>query len=121
MNYIKPDMELVERWTSKMLRWGVWGSSGLMILGLVLAALQPSSYLSPTANPTLWGLFLHFLANPLEPSTLMYLGLVCLMLTPIVRVFAALTGFAAEKDWRFVAVSLVVFLMLIGEVIVSSL
>lgn len=121
MDNLNPHMELVERWTSKMLRWGVWGSSTLMILGLVMAALLPSAYQAPTANPTLWGLFSHFLANPLGPSTLMYLGLVCLMLTPIVRVFAALTGFAAERDWRFVAVSLVVFLMLIGEVIVSSL
>ena len=51
----------------------------------------------------------------------MYAGLVCLMLTPIVRVFTALIGFAAGKDWRFVAVSLVVFLMLLGEVIISSL
>ena len=121
MESLKPDLELVERWTSKMLRWGVWGSSVLMILGLLIAALRPSLYQPPPVNPTLGVLFSHFLEHPLGPSTLMYLGLVCLMLTPVVRVFAAVSGFAAEKDWKFLAVSLVVFLMLLGELIFSSL
>jgi uncharacterized membrane protein len=49
----------------------------------------------------------------------MFLGLVVLMLTPFLRVFIAMLGFAAEKDWKFTSVSLMVLLMLVAELIYS--
>jgi uncharacterized membrane protein len=49
----------------------------------------------------------------------MFSGLVLLMLTPFLRVLAAVIGFLAEKDVRFVAVSCVIFCMLLGELIFS--
>jgi uncharacterized membrane protein len=41
------------------------------------------------------------------------------MFTPILRVITAIFGFAVERDWRFVAVSSIVLLMLAGEIIYS--
>ncbi|MBI3787893.1 MAG: DUF1634 domain-containing protein, partial [Ignavibacteriales bacterium] len=51
--------------------------------------------------------------------TLLYAGLVVLMLTPFVRVLAAAIAFGTEKDWKFVGVSLVVLCMLVGELVFS--
>ena len=113
----RPD---VERWIGMVLRVGILGSSGLMVLGLLMSVVQPSQFQSPLANPSLRELASHFLEHPLDASTLMYAGLVCLMLTPIFRVLTALLGFAVERDRPFVLVSLVVFLMLLAEVLVSS-
>lgn len=110
----------LERRIGAVLRVGIWGSSGLMILGLIGAATQSAGFQPPGANPSLKELFLHFFAHPTDASTLMYAGLVCLMLTPILRVLTALFGFAAERDWKFVGVSLAIFLMLLGEVLLSA-
>jgi uncharacterized membrane protein len=49
----------------------------------------------------------------------MFAGLLLLMLTPFLRVFTAIVGFAAEKDRTFVLVALVVFVMLLGELVFS--
>jgi uncharacterized membrane protein len=44
---------------------------------------------------------------------------VLLMLTPFLRVLTAAAGFAVEKDRAFTLVSIVIFLMLIGELVYS--
>lgn len=109
----------VERWTSLSLKLGVWISGGLMVIGLVSAALQSFAISLPKDNPTLGALLRNVFSGSLDPVTTMFLGLVLLMLTPFLRVITALAGFAVEKDWKFVAVSLIVFLMLIGELVYS--
>lgn len=109
----------VEHWTSRVLRLGVWISAGCMICGLVLAALFPSSMLVFASSPSLQELLARCLSGTVDPSLCMYAGLVVLMCTPIVRVVTALIGFGVERDWRFVLVSAVVFLMLMGEIVYS--
>jgi uncharacterized membrane protein len=54
-----------------------------------------------------------------DPVMLMFAGLVMLMFTPILRVITAIYGFAMERDWRFVVVSSVVFILLAGEIMYS--
>jgi uncharacterized membrane protein len=109
----------VERWTSLSLKLGVWMSGGLMVIGLISAALQSFVISMPKDNPTLAALLRNVVSGSFDPVTTMFLGLVLLMLTPFLRVLTALVGFAAEKDWKFVIVSLVVLLMLIGELVYS--
>jgi uncharacterized membrane protein len=41
-------------------------------------------------------------------------GVLCLMTTPVIRVAVAIGEFAEDRDWRFVAVSLVVLAILAG-------
>jgi uncharacterized membrane protein len=108
-----------ERWTSRILRMGVWVSASLMAAGLLLAAMIPSSIIAPASNPSLGDLAGRMFSGSFDPVTLMFTGLVCLMFTPILRVITAVFGFAAERDWRFVFVSLIVFLMLAGEIVYS--
>jgi uncharacterized membrane protein len=108
-----------EWWTANVLRLGVWTSAAFMIIGLIFAAFQPQSIIEFSANPSLGSLATRFFSARLDPVTLMFAGLVLLMFTPIMRIVAAIFGFSFEKEWRFVIVSSVVLIMLIGEIIYS--
>ena len=110
---------LVEHWVGRVLRLGVWGSAGLMIAGLLLAWFSTGSVQPPSENPSPSQVLRSLLAGSLDPVTLIFAGLLLLMLTPYVRVLTAAVGFAAEKDRPFVAVALVVFAMLLGELVFS--
>ncbi len=107
--------------TSRALLIGVWISATLMILGLLIGILWPSSIISFSANPSIGTLFIRIFSGHLDPVTLMFVGLVLLMCTPVLRVMTAIFGFAMEKEMRFVLISSVVLIMLIGEIIYSIL
>ncbi len=109
----------VERWTSRSLKLGVWLSGAVMVIGLAMFAVRSSASPIPEHNPGLSELFNNLLHGTLDPFTLMYAGLVLLMFTPFLRVLTAAVGFAAEKDKRFVVVSLTVFALLICELLYS--
>ena len=109
----------VERWTSRTLRFGVWASGAFMVVGLGLISLQPIHIEASAGHPTFGELVARFFSHTLDALTVVYVGLVLLMMMPFLRVFTAILGFLAEKDWKFSAVSLVVFLMLVGELVYS--
>lgn len=114
-----------DRLISRTLRFGVWTSSLFMAAGLFAVFLQSGTVQVPEQNPLLTeifsGLFSKTMLVPGEAETvrLLYAGLVVLMFTPFVRVIAAAIAFGAEKDWKFVGVSLVVLCMLVGELVFS--
>jgi uncharacterized membrane protein len=108
-----------EHWTSHVLRLGVWISACLMIAGLLIAAVYPSSIIAYSSNPTFENLIMRILSGSFDPATLMFTGLVFLMFTPVLRVMTAIIGFAMERDWRFVFVSCVVLLLLACEIVYS--
>jgi uncharacterized membrane protein len=108
-----------ERWTSRVLQIGVWVSASLMIAGLLIAAIYPSTIVAFTTNPTLSNLVMRMLSGSFDPVTLMFAGLVFLMFTPILRVITAVVGFGVERDWRFVFFSSVVLILLAGEIVYS--
>jgi uncharacterized membrane protein len=110
---------IADRWTSRVLRLGVWVSASMMILGLFIAAIFPSSIVALSTNPTLGILVERMFSAKFDPVTLMFAGLVMLMFTPILRVITAVFGFAVERDWRFVMVSSIVLCMLAGEIVYS--
>jgi uncharacterized membrane protein len=109
----------VERWSSRILRVGVWSSAILMTSGLVRAAFRSFRDVAPEKNPSLDQLPGLLQTSFFEPLPLMFAGLVVLMFTPILRVITAIAGFGAERDVRFVIVSTVVLLMLAGEIVYS--
>jgi len=90
-----------------------------MGLGLLLAAGRSFGETAAPRSPSLTELVRNLVTFPFDPATLMFAGLVVLMLTPILRVITATAGFIAEKDRRFVFVSLLVLTMLVGEVVYS--
>jgi len=110
-----------ERRIGLLLRAGVAVSSVLMAAGLLLATFQ-SAQPAVDYNPTLRELLIGLTSGQTNESTallLMFAGLVVLMLTPFLRVLAALFAFLAEKNWRFVGVATVVFCILVGQLIYS--
>jgi len=109
----------VERWIGRILRFGVWGSAGLMIAGLASAWISESTLHIPAENPPATEVVRNLLSGSFDPVTLMFAGLVLLMLTPFLRVLTAAVGFAVEKDRTFTLVSVVIFTMLVGELVYS--
>jgi uncharacterized membrane protein len=110
---------IVERWIGRTLRVGVWASAGLMILGLMLSWISTLSPSLPIENPHPADVLRSLFSGTLDPTTLMFAGLLLLMLTPFLRVLTAAVGFAAEKDRTFMLVALVVLVMLLGELVFS--
>lgn len=110
---------LVERWISRTLRFGVWSSAALMVVGLVAAWFSTSNLPLPEENPSPALVFHDLFSGSLDPTVLMFAGLLVLMLTPFLRVLAAAAGFAAEKDRTFTIVSLVILAMLVAELLYS--
>ena len=116
---LKDTLHSVERRTSRVLRLGVWVSASLMIFGLLFAAISPSPIDPPSTNPSLRMVAEHLFSSKFDPVMLIFAGLIMLMFTPILRVITAIYGFAMERDWRFVVVSSVVFILLAGEIMYS--
>jgi uncharacterized membrane protein len=110
---------VVDHWISWTLRIGVGGSAMLMVVGLLLAWFSSGELILPAENPHPGDVIHSLLSGSLDPIMFMFAGLLFLMLTPFFRVLTAIAGFAAEKDRTFVAVALVVFLMLTGELVFS--
>jgi len=120
--YISNDAKhKTEHWTSRVLLISVWISASFMIAGSLIGEIFPSTIVVFYENPTLGNLAMRILSGSFDPVTLMFAGLVFLMLTPIFRVITAVTGFSAERDWRFVIVAIVVLVLLVGEIVYSVL
>ena len=82
-------------------------SLSLMAVGLIWNVLSPSS-----SNVTLGPLqALQAIANG-DAVGLIDLGIMCLIATPLVRVLVALVAFVRGREWKFVAVSLFVLLVI---------
>jgi uncharacterized membrane protein len=89
----------LERVVGRVLRVGVRASTACLVIGLVLSLfLHPSS----------------------AGSTLMTVGLLILMATPVARVAASIAEYASERDWLFVALTTLVLLE-IGAGVVTAL
>ena len=54
---------------------------------------------------------LRSLSHP-QPATIVQLGLLLLIATPVLRVAFSLAAFALQRDWIYVAITLVVLLVL---------
>jgi uncharacterized membrane protein len=106
---------LINRWISHILRFGVWGSAALMVTGLLVHWLSRAGARPPAENPAPGEILRRLLSTSVDDVTLMYAGLLLLMLTPVLRVLTSVVGFSVEKDRRFVVVSLVVLVMLLAE------
>lgn len=68
---------------------------------------EPSSL---TSLSGIFGGLLHF-----EAKNWIQLGVLVLMLTPIIRILLSLIDFAREKDWLYVSITAIVFLVIISN------
>jgi uncharacterized membrane protein len=88
----------LERIVGTTLRVGVRASTICLIAGLLLSLLVPQ-----------------FSGGP----TLMTVGLLILMSTPVARVVASVIEYAAERDWLFVVLTSLVLLEICAAVVAA--
>jgi uncharacterized membrane protein len=117
------DDQRLEGLIGNLLRVGVLLAAGVVTIGGLL-------YLFQHADERVD--YHHFVSGPESLSTiggvarsaakfrsegLIQLGLLMLIATPIARVLFAVFGFALERDWLYVAVSLIVFIVLVTSLL----
>lgn len=109
---------------SVLLRIGVWASLVLVVLGTVLVYVHHPGYLSQPTEllrlitpgtaefpDTLAGVFqglLHY-----EGRSLVLVGLLLLILTPVLRVAVSVGFFLWQRDWLFSAITGLVLALLL--------
>ncbi len=98
----------VEHLVHYVLRVGVSASAILLMAGLSLVLIRGTP--RPEVAPPLSEILRQaFMANGVD---LIYLGLLLLMITPVVRVMMLIYGYARIGWWRFALISLLVLLLL---------
>jgi uncharacterized membrane protein len=110
-----PPQHVVDRWIGRTLQFGVWSSASLMVAGLLVRWLSRAAAPLPTENPAPGEIVRRLFSTSIDDVTLMYAGLVLLMLTPVLRVLTSVIGFSVERDRKFVVVALIVLGMLLAE------
>jgi len=112
---------------SNLLKYGVIVSTALVLLGLaIVVARPPQAFPSSVAalvssnygRPTLSLTALLSGVSTGSPLFVLQLGLLVLLATPVLRVIASVVLFAAERDRTYVAITLVVFGILLLSIIV---
>jgi uncharacterized membrane protein len=103
------DMEIV---ISRFLRIGVTLSAAVIFIGLLMFLISGNSgyagdYFPTTLSEIFNGLML------LKPYAIILLGLIILILTPVFRVGVSILVFIKEKDYLYVKITSLVFIILI--------
>ena len=108
---------------SYLLRSGVILSIALALLGTCLTFVHHPDYATTTRPlqeiPAVAKDFPHTVGETLAAigegrgHGFILLGLLVLLITPVLRVAASVFSFAWQKDWRFVAITLTVLIILI--------
>jgi uncharacterized membrane protein len=108
----------LEQRLGTLLRAGVILSATVTLLGgimyLATHGLAPTHYRTFTGEPaglrTVGGVIAGVLRG--DSASIIQLGVLLLIATPVARVFISVIGFARERDWMYVACSLIVLALL---------
>ncbi len=102
----------IEHLLAVILNWGVFLSAGVILLGLLLLFVGPA-YGGPeylTSLPSIWaGLWQG------NPNAIMMGGMLLLLVTPVIRVVAAVAAFAVRRERWHVLISISVLLILLAS------
>jgi uncharacterized membrane protein len=116
------DDERLDRVVSFVLRAGVLAAAVLVLAGgiafLANHRQDTSDYRKFHAEPSRLTSFHGVVqgAIALDPLSIIQLGLLILIATPVVRVLTCAAGFALERDWTYAIVSSIVLALLIAGV-----
>jgi uncharacterized membrane protein len=97
--------QTIERGITRVLRFGALFSTVIMLAGVVLALVQGKPGGQAALN------FLRFRdlfpgLLRLDPAAVTELGVLLLLFTPVARIAIAAIGFAAERDMKYMVISL---------------
>jgi uncharacterized membrane protein len=107
----------------KVLLAGMIVSTAIYVIAIVRALLHPE-YIPITPEWIKQQYHLSVLAHgiiSLDPTALMVVATALLILTPVARVAVSIYAFAVDRDAKFVAVSSIVFLIMIITVVLGIL
>ncbi len=102
---------------------GMIVSSILFAIGIFRALMHPGYY--PLATDWVRSHYnfqwvMHGLAT-LDPVALMMAGAILLILTPVVRVIVSIYAFLVDRDFKFVVITGIVFLVMVATVVAGLL
>lgn len=105
----------------KVLLAGMVVSTALFVIGVVRALMHPEFV---PLTPEWIKQHYHWSAiadgiRSFDPTVIMLIATVLLILTPIARVAVSIYAFAVDRDWKFVEVTLVVFMVILLTVILG--
>ncbi len=107
---------------SNVLRGGVI-TSGIVILAGTVAFytryLGQNGRAATTSFPHSIAAVAHGLRAG-DPVSIIALGLLLLLLTPVLRVAVSIVAFALEHDWRYVVITTIVLLILIASFLLGK-
>ena len=103
-----------EFFVSQSLRVGVLFSATIILLGLIIfLSGNGSGYPGESYPTTLKDILIGTMQ--MKSFAIISTGLVLLIFTPIMRVGVSIVAFLQEKDWLYVGISSIVFLILVGS------
>ena len=108
----KHDIEEVEVVISRSLQVGVLLSALVMLAGTLMFFITGSSGYPADTFPTDLGAILRG-GVALKPYAVILAGLMLLIITPVFRVGVSIVEFAKERDFRYVGITALVFVILI--------
>ena len=103
--------EATRRRISLILKFGSYGSAFLLLAGVILALFRPA----PSVHYPLRELAGR-LAR-LDATAIMQAGIALLLVTPVVRIVAAIVSFAGEGDHRYAWIATGVLLIVVSSVL----
>ena len=119
--------ENLERMVSILLRSGVFLSGAVVLAGglydLIGHGSDPAAYRVFNGQPAIDRVIGHILggAAALRARSLIQLGVVLLIATPIARVVLSLVGFAFERDRTYVVITAIVLSVLLFSLISGAM
>jgi uncharacterized membrane protein len=115
----KADDKSVEIFLGKLLRWGVLLAALVVFVGGVWFLAEsydvPENYRNFRGEPAELRAVSQIAhqAMALRPLGLIQFGLLLLIATPVARVLFSVLGFALERDWMYVLLTLLVLALLV--------
>ncbi len=120
LQFEKSEAQFINRVVAFILATGMYTTIGFYLVGLILLFIKGDSV--PQVAQQYFHSFGDFFSSlfTLDPRAFLYLGTVSLILTPVSRVFISIFAFWKEKDFKFVGITAIVFLVIVASVLVGS-
>ena len=117
---LKAETQDINKIVSIILATGMYTTIFFYLIGLILVFVKgtPIPKLSQQYFHSFGGFFAALFG--LHARAFLYLGTIFLILTPVSRVVISIFAFKREKDYKYVGVTAVVFLIILISVIVGS-
>ncbi len=118
---LKAETQDINKIVSIILATGMYATIFFYLIGLILVFVRGTHIpkLSQQYFHSFGGFFTSLFG--LHARAFLYLGTIFLILTPVSRVIISIFAFKKEKDYKYVGVTTVVFLIILISVLIGSI